>query len=165
MRIPNPEEMLASRLKLGLSQQQVADFVGVSQRAYSLWESGTNKPKAKSTIKLLEVLKLDSEFSESESSKPEVPGSAGEIAALKKIIAMLESDKARLEAENQKLKQDLEDSRNDLAVYSRRYFSELEPAGANEPSEKREMGTRLCRPALFGSLLKPASNNASWPTH
>lgn len=46
----------ARRKEMGLSQEEVAKAVGVSQRAYSLWEDGQRNPKAKSLIKLEQIL-------------------------------------------------------------------------------------------------------------
>src|SRR5690606_13818482 len=55
-----PEILIESRNKKGLSQQQVADHVGISQRTYSGYEKGEMSPKADKIEKLLEVLDLKS---------------------------------------------------------------------------------------------------------
>lgn len=38
--LPDPEERRALRIRGGLSQQTIADIVGVSRHAVSQWESG-----------------------------------------------------------------------------------------------------------------------------
>lgn len=47
------------RIKLGLTQEDVAKKVGVSLYAYQLWERGVNMPKADNMDKLKAVLKFD----------------------------------------------------------------------------------------------------------
>ena len=56
----SPSLLVELRNKKGLSQQEVADLVGVSQRSYSMWERGETKPKHSSLVKLLEVLEVKS---------------------------------------------------------------------------------------------------------
>jgi len=50
-----PENLIALRNKKKLSQQEVADFVGISQVSYSMWERGETKPKHKSILRLKEL--------------------------------------------------------------------------------------------------------------
>ena len=38
------ENLKAARLKKGLSQQEVADQVGVAKSTYSMWETGNREP-------------------------------------------------------------------------------------------------------------------------
>ena len=38
------ENLKAARLKKGLSQQEVADLVGVAKSTYSMWETGNREP-------------------------------------------------------------------------------------------------------------------------
>lgn len=52
-----PEDLIKLRSDKNLSQQEVADFVGVSQKAYSSWEKGTSKPKHDRVSKLNELFK------------------------------------------------------------------------------------------------------------
>ncbi len=54
----SPERLIELRNRKGFSQQEVANLVGVSQRSYSMWERGENKPKHASLLKLLEVLEV-----------------------------------------------------------------------------------------------------------
>lgn len=51
-----PQELIDARTNKGLSQQEVADYVGISQRTYSGYEKGEIKPKIDKMAKLLEVL-------------------------------------------------------------------------------------------------------------
>lgn len=44
--------LINARLKAGKSQQQVANAIGVSQKAYSMYESGERNPKSDKIIKL-----------------------------------------------------------------------------------------------------------------
>lgn len=48
----SPDELRARRYELGLSQDQLAIMLGVSQSALSLWENGKREPDAESIAKL-----------------------------------------------------------------------------------------------------------------
>jgi len=56
MKEVSAEKLIEFRTKKGLSQQEIADIIGVSQRSYSSWELGQSKPKAASLIRILELL-------------------------------------------------------------------------------------------------------------
>lgn len=56
VRIPTPGEIKAAREKLGLTQAQAAEKVGVGQGVWSAWESGTRRPSRQSAI-LIDLLK------------------------------------------------------------------------------------------------------------
>lgn len=49
-------DIAAARKKKGLTQQQLADLVGVSREQVARWESGSNEPGDASKAKLKEVL-------------------------------------------------------------------------------------------------------------
>lgn len=52
------ENLKAARLKKGLSQQEVADLVGVAKSTYSMWETGNREPnlmRIKTLTKVLDV--------------------------------------------------------------------------------------------------------------
>jgi transcriptional regulator with XRE-family HTH domain len=66
-----PEKLVEYRTKSGLSQQEIAEFVGVSQTSYSYWELGKTKPKHSSVLKLLEV--FDGRIQKISYKKPEDP--------------------------------------------------------------------------------------------
>lgn len=51
-----PHSLKSNRLKKKLSQQQVADYIGVSQRTYGMYEQGVRKPKHDKVVKLMEIL-------------------------------------------------------------------------------------------------------------
>lgn len=53
---PFHERLRDLRLHLRLTQQDLADAVGVTQTNISYWESGTHQPKGKHIFKLAEVL-------------------------------------------------------------------------------------------------------------
>ena len=46
------------RKEQGLSQQKLAEKVGVTQKAIDFWEKGINEPKASYILKLSEVLNI-----------------------------------------------------------------------------------------------------------
>ena len=52
-------KMIQFRNKLRLSQQEVADYVGVSQSTYSEWESNKGKPNSKFYLKIAEILQTE----------------------------------------------------------------------------------------------------------
>ena len=52
------ENLKAARIRKGLSQQEVADLVGVSKSTYSMWETGNREPnlmRIKTLTKVLDV--------------------------------------------------------------------------------------------------------------
>ena len=54
--IPTPEQVKAVREKLGLTQAEAAERVGVSQEAWSAWERGVRKPTRRSAM-LIDMLR------------------------------------------------------------------------------------------------------------
>lgn len=61
----DPKTLFEHRIKKGLSQKEVADFVGIAQRTYSSYEKGEMKPKQDKIPKLLDILGIqNSETSE-----------------------------------------------------------------------------------------------------
>jgi DNA-binding transcriptional regulator YiaG len=56
LKIPNPEQIKALRDKLGLTQAQAAEKVGVGQGVWSAWESGQRRPSRQSAI-LIDLLR------------------------------------------------------------------------------------------------------------
>jgi transcriptional regulator with XRE-family HTH domain len=58
--ILTPEILKKYRTKKGLSQQEVADFIGTSQKSYQYYETGERKPKQDKVLKLIEILEIKS---------------------------------------------------------------------------------------------------------
>jgi len=57
---PFPERLKQLRKEAGLSQRQLADFVGVSKAAVSCWETGVREvPAGNNLVRLAEALGLD----------------------------------------------------------------------------------------------------------
>jgi len=54
----SPESLKSNRLRKKLSQQQIAEYVGVSQRTYGMYEQGVRKPKHDKVVKLMEILEI-----------------------------------------------------------------------------------------------------------
>lgn len=54
------EEIRALRIRLGLTQAEMAERLGCHLRTYQQWEYGRRKPSA-TTVKLLEMLKKEIE--------------------------------------------------------------------------------------------------------
>ena len=61
----SPEILLKQRLKKGMSQEEVAKAIGVSQKSYSHYENGTRNPKIDKIIKLAKLLEIELTFSTS----------------------------------------------------------------------------------------------------
>ncbi len=61
----SPEILLKQRIKKGLSQEEVATAIGVSQKSYSHYENGTRNPKIDKIIKLARLLEIELTFSSS----------------------------------------------------------------------------------------------------
>lgn len=50
------------RTELGLSQQQLAKIVGVSQKAIDFWEKGINEPKASYIVGLAKAFNVSTDY-------------------------------------------------------------------------------------------------------
>lgn len=48
-----------ARIKVGLTQQQLAERIGVSQKMISAWEAGYRHPKLETMQKLADALGID----------------------------------------------------------------------------------------------------------
>lgn len=59
-----PQRLKELRLEKGLTQQQIADEIGVNRGSYSNWEKGKREPSFENLIKLADLLEvsLDSLF-------------------------------------------------------------------------------------------------------
>jgi DNA-binding transcriptional regulator YiaG len=51
----SPKQVKRIRVTLGLTQQQLADFIGATQVAVARWETGLHKPRG-ANLKLLKEL-------------------------------------------------------------------------------------------------------------
>ena len=72
---------LSAREKVGLTQKQVAETIGVDQSAVSFWETGKTSPRASILVKLSELYcctldELLDKKSEARTDTPPNPGSA-----------------------------------------------------------------------------------------
>ena len=58
------EKLKVLRKKKGLTQQQIADEIGVNRGSYSNWEKGKREPSFENLVKLADLLEvsLDSLF-------------------------------------------------------------------------------------------------------
>ncbi|MET3125356.1 DNA-binding XRE family transcriptional regulator [Arcicella rosea] len=50
--------LIKNRQSLGLTQTEIAEYIGVAQSTYNNWESGKHKPSIKYLIKICEVYQL-----------------------------------------------------------------------------------------------------------
>lgn len=50
------------RKEKNLSQKQLGEKIGVSQKAIDYWESGTNEPKASYIIKLADYFEVSADY-------------------------------------------------------------------------------------------------------
>jgi transcriptional regulator with XRE-family HTH domain len=65
-----PEEILEMRKKEGLSQQELAEEIGVSQRLVSYWERGEREPKKEHQALLAEYIGDKRKFKRKTTEKP-----------------------------------------------------------------------------------------------
>ena len=95
----SPEILLKQRTKKGLSQEEVAKAIGVSQKSYSNYENGTRNPKIDKIIKLAKLLEIELNYSTStlneqknknEELKKIIEAKDEKIAELNKKIGGLE---------------------------------------------------------------------------
>lgn len=52
------KQLINKRKELGLTQEKAAQKIGVTQQAYSLWESGVRNPCHKNIKKICELLNV-----------------------------------------------------------------------------------------------------------
>ncbi len=50
------------RKEINISQQQLANAIGVSQKAIDFWEKGINEPKASYIISLAQFFKVSTDY-------------------------------------------------------------------------------------------------------
>jgi len=96
----SPAEIKAGRERLGKTQPQLAELVGVSPKTISNWETGASEPLNKMG-RLLEVL----------NSQPEAPPRAGKPRS-NEINARLAAIEARLHHIEQRMASNYEDIEN-----------------------------------------------------
>lgn len=113
-----PEEMYKLRTSKGLSQQQVADLIGVSQRSYSMYERGEMVPKHAKMVKLLEVLEV---------VRPAVEDKKCELCSVKDRIIedlkLLSEQRDQLLKSKEELIQSQKDTIDDLRAIIEHYRS------------------------------------------
>lgn len=52
----NLKELKSKRIKIGMTQVEIAKIVGVSLTSYRLWEQGATEPKQENVDKLIKVI-------------------------------------------------------------------------------------------------------------
>lgn len=70
------ERVRALRMKRGMTQQAVADAIGVGLRSYQMYEQGIREPPLQKLVSLAECLHVSLDYLLGRVSDPE--GSAGE---------------------------------------------------------------------------------------
>ena len=89
------ERLQELRKNAGLSQEQVAETLGLSRQAISKWESGQGKPDIENIIKLSELYHVSTDYillgieKKSLSSKPEKERLSAEYRKAISIIAIV----------------------------------------------------------------------------
>ena len=53
-----PQRLKELRLEKGLTQTELANMLGISQKSYSHWETGKNEPNLENLIKLADLLEV-----------------------------------------------------------------------------------------------------------
>lgn len=55
--LPDPKQRKSIREAAGLSQQELADFIGVTRAAVANWESGTRTPRGQRLTRYVEAIR------------------------------------------------------------------------------------------------------------
>ena len=58
----NPENLKAARKKSGMTQQEVADAIGVVQSAYKNYEQGNREPKGDTIVKIANLFHVTTDY-------------------------------------------------------------------------------------------------------
>lgn len=58
----NTENLKAARKKSGMTQQEVADAIGVVQSAYKNYEQGNREPKGDTIVKLANLFRVTTDY-------------------------------------------------------------------------------------------------------
>ena len=117
----SPEILLKQRIKKGLSQEEVATAIGVSQKSYSHYENGTRNPKIDKIIKLAKLLEIELTFSTS-SSNDQKDNNEVYInpESLEEQLKSVKIENRFLKDENQGLKKNIEAKDERIAELNKR---------------------------------------------
>lgn len=83
------EQIKAARESKHLSQEELAEQLGVSRQAVSKWENGTSLPHGVNQEALVQLLGLDLETSEVPTKKRDLPALAGWLTAAVLLVLIL----------------------------------------------------------------------------
>lgn len=79
------EKIYTLRRKNGLSQEQLAEKIGVSRQSISKWESGTSTPEVEKLVALSECFHVSLDELVKDVAAPETSQAVQEIPAVKKV--------------------------------------------------------------------------------
>ena len=83
------EKLMDLRRKAGLSQEQLADRLGVTRQSVSKWESGTAMPELVKLISLSELFGVSMDYLVKDwMDSPEEPGSGGEDLSAQQAVRL-----------------------------------------------------------------------------
>ena len=101
----SPEILLKQRTRKGLSQEEVAKAIGVSQKSYSNYENGTRNPKIDKIVKLAKLLEIELNFSTSTLNDQKYKSEISIIPeSLEEQLKSIKMENKFLKNENEELK-------------------------------------------------------------
>ena len=101
----SPEILLKQRTRKGMSQEEVAKAIGVSQKSYSNYENGTRNQKIDKIIKLAKLLEIQLNFSTTTLNEQKNKSEISIITeSLEEQLKSITIENTLLKAENEGLK-------------------------------------------------------------
>lgn len=114
------ERIKNQRTRAGLSQERVAELVGVSRQSVTKWESGQSAPSTENLFRLAEIfgttvdmlLDIPDEKNEQSTNQAQIKELASQIQYLNRVESARKAEAERVRIENEKRTEELQNKSN-----------------------------------------------------
>ena len=120
MRVTLGERIKNQRTRAGLSQERVAELVGVSRQSVTKWESGQSAPSTENLFRLAEIfgttvdmlLDIPDEKNEQSTNQAQIKELTSQIQYLYRVESARKAEAERVRIENEKRTEELQNKSN-----------------------------------------------------
>ena len=120
MRVTLGERIKNQRTRAGLSQERVAELVGVSRQSVTKWESGQSAPSTENLFKLAEIfgttvdmlLDIPDEKNAQSTDQAQIKELTSQIQYLYRVESARKAEAERVRIENEKRTEELQNKSN-----------------------------------------------------
>ncbi len=120
MRVTLGERIKNQRTRVGLSQERVAELVGVSRQSVTKWESGQSAPSTENLFKLAEIfgttvdmlLDIPDEKNSKSTDQAQIKELTSQIQYLYRVESARKAEAERVRIENEKRTEELQNKSN-----------------------------------------------------